>query len=280
MDYSIKIENLNKNYPSFSLKDVSFSLPKGYIMGFIGKNGSGKSTTIGIALGLKKADSGVCQILGENSYKLSSETKEKIGVVLDECCLPGTLNYVQINKVLSDIYKNWDSEKFLGGCENYNFDKKTIINKYSKGMKMKISILSAICHRPELLILDEPTSGLDPEARSEIMDMLLDFVQDENKSVLISSHITSDLEKVCDYITMINNGKIIFSEEKDKLLEEYGILHCANSDFDKIDKSAVISSKQTQYSTNALVKRSNLKGDYIIDKPSLEDIMLYCSKEA
>ena len=174
MDYSINIENLNKNYPSFSLKDVSFRLPKGYIMGFIGKNGSGKSTTIGIALGLRKSDSGICQILGENSSELSSETKEKIGVVLDECCLPGTLNYVQINKVLSDIYKNWDSEKFLRGCENYNFDKKTIINKYSKGMKMKISILSAICHRPELLILDEPTSGLDPEARSEIMDMLLE----------------------------------------------------------------------------------------------------------
>ncbi|MBR5520407.1 MAG: ABC transporter ATP-binding protein [Oscillospiraceae bacterium] len=279
MEKAIEIKNLCKNYPSFRLDNVSFSLPKGYIMGLIGANGRGKSTSIGILLGLVKADSGTCLINGTPMAEKSKKEKEQIGVVLDECNFPETLNYVQINKFMKHIYSNWESEKFTAMCEKYHLPPKDKVMKYSKGMKMKLSIATAMCHGAKVLIMDEPTGGLDPVVRDEILDMLLDFVQDEENSVLISSHIISDLEKVCDYITFIRDGKVVFSDEKDVLTQYYGILHCTNSEFDRIDKSAVISARGNSFGTDALVWRDKVPEGYIVDKANIEDIMLYYIKE-
>ena len=279
MNNAIEIKNLCKNYPSFSLKDVNITLPKGYIMGFVGANGAGKSTTIAALLGLIKTDGGSCKINGKDIRDMSKEEKSAIGVVLDECNYPETLNWKQVDKFMKKIYSTWDSEKFCTMCRKWGLDDKTQIAKYSKGMKMKLSIAAAMCHGAKLLVMDEATSGLDPVVRNEILDMLLDFVQDEENSVFISSHIISDLEKICDYITFIKNGRIVFSTEKDKLVEKYGILRCSNADFEQMDKSAVVAYNRNSFATDALVYREKITGDYIIDTAGVEDIMLYYTKE-
>ncbi len=279
MGNAIEIRNLCKNYPSFRLKNVNITLPKGYIMGFIGANGRGKSTTISALLGLIKADGGSCLIDGKPMSEMTKEEKSRVGVVLDECNFPENLTYRQIDRFMKKLYTTWDSEKFLSQCKAYGLPEKNTVYKYSKGMKMKLSIAAAMCHGAKTLILDEATGGLDPVVREEILDMLLDFVQDEENSVFISSHIISDLEKVCDYITFIRDGEIVFSDEKDALTEKYGILHCTNTDFEKVDKAAVISYRSNSFGTDALVYRDRIKNDYIVDKANIEDIMLYYVKE-
>ena len=279
MNNAIEIKNLCKSYPAFSLKNVNITLPKGYIMGFIGANGAGKSTTISSLLGLIKKDSGICLIDGKDIRDMSKREKAKVGVVLDECNYPETLNWKQVDKFMKKIYSTWDSEKFCSMCRKWNLDDKTKIADYSKGMKMKLSIASAMCHGANLLVMDEATSGLDPVVRNEILDMLRDFVQDEENSVFISSHIISDLEKICDYITFIRKGQIVFSTEKDNLVEKYGILRCSNADFATVDKSAVVAYNQNSFATDALVYRDRIVGDYIVDTANMDDIMLYYTKE-
>lgn len=279
MENAIEIRNLCKHYPSFTLDNVNITLPKGYIMGFIGANGRGKSTTISALLGLVNPDSGTCLINGKSITQMTKAEKAQIGVVLDECNFPENLNYRQIDRFMKKMYTGWDSEKFLSQCKAYGLPEKNTVYKYSKGMKMKLSIAAAMCHGAKTLILDEATGGLDPVVREEILDMLLDFVQDEENSVFISSHIISDLEKICDYITFIRDGRIVFTEEKDALTEKYGILHCTNSDFEKVDKSAVISYRSNSFGTDALVYRDRICDGYIIDKANIEDIMLYHVKE-
>lgn len=278
MENAIEIKNLCKQYTTFSLKNVNITLPKGYIMGFIGPNGRGKSTTIGSMLGLVHGDSGSCLINGKPIAEMTKAEREEIGVVLDECCFPETLNLTEVDRFSKHIYKKWDSEKFISMCEKFGLPKKEEISRYSKGMKMKLTIAAALSHGAKTLILDEATSGLDPIVRDDILDMLLDFVQSEEHSVFMSSHITSDLEKVCDYITFIKNGEIVFSFEKDELLEKYGILRCANQDFEKIDKSAVISFNRTSFATDALVYRDKIGEGFIVDKANIEDIMLHYIK--
>ena len=279
MGYAIEIKNLCKNYPVFSLKDVSITLPQGYIMGVIGPNGRGKSTTIGALLGAVNADSGRCLINGRTMAEMTKEEKSQVGVVLDECNFPETLNRLQINSFMKKIYSRWDEEKFTMLCRKFRLPEKEKVSKYSKGMKMKLSIAAALCHGAKTLIMDEATSGLDPVVREEVLDLLLDFVQNEENSVLISSHIISGLEKICDYITFINNGRIVFSEEKEKLLGQWGILHCSTADFEKIDKSAVIYHHSNSFATDALVYRDKIPQEYIVDKATLEEIMLYYAKE-
>ena len=279
MNNAIEIKNLCKVYPSFSLKDVNLTLPKGYIMGFVGANGAGKSTTIASLLGLIKTDSGSCLINGKPVAQMTKEEKALIGVVLDECNFPETLTWKQVDKFMKKIYSNWNSAKFAADCNRWKLPEKTPVYKYSKGMKMKLAIVGAMCHGAKLLVLDEATSGLDPVVRNEILDILLDFVQDEGNSVLMSSHIISDLEKVCDFITFIKDGRIVFSAEKELLTGDYGILRCSNSDFEKVDKSAVVAYNQNSFSTDALVYKNKVNGDFIIDKANVEDIMLYYMKE-
>ncbi len=279
MNNAIEIKNLCKNYPSFTLKNVNITLPKGYIMGFVGANGAGKSTTISALLGLIKPDGGSCLIDGKDMRYMDNAEKSQVGVVLDECNFPETLNWKQVDKFMKKIYSSWDSEKFSADCRKWKLPEKTPVSKYSKGMKMKLSIAAAMCHGAKLLVMDEATSGLDPVVRNEILDILLDFVQNEENSVFISSHIISDLEKVCDYITFIKDGEVVFSREKDLLCDDYGILRCSNSDFEKIDKGRIVAYNQNSFATDALVHKSRITGDYIIDKANIEDIMLYYMKE-
>ncbi len=278
MNNAIEIKNLCKVYPTFTLQDVNITLSKGYIMGYIGANGRGKSTTISSMLGLIKPNAGTCLINGKEISAMTKAEKEEIGVVLDECCYPETLTFIEVDKFSQHIYKKWNSKKFTAMCRKFGLPEKEEISKYSKGMKMKLTIAAALSHGAKTLILDEATGGLDPVVRDEILDMLLDFVQDEEHSVFMSSHITTDLEKICDYITFIKDGRIVFSLEKDELLEKYGVLRCANTDFDKIDKSAVISYNRNSFATDALVYRDKIIGNFVVDKASIEDIMLYYIK--
>jgi len=279
MEKAFEIVNLNKAYKDFALKDINLSLPKGYIMGFVGENGAGKSTTMGCLLGMIKADSGSVKIFGRDTAKLTAADKEKIGVVMEGVPFAPMFTLKDINTVLKNVYTNWDSQKFLSFCSRFNLPEKKQIKDYSTGMRAKLNISIAISHSPQLLVLDEATSGLDPVVRDEILDILQDFVCDENHSILMSSHITSDLEKICDYIAFIKNGEIIFVENKDNLQEKYAVVHLEKEQYAQLDKTAVVGAKITNYNVSALVLKDKLNGEYAAEKPSVEDIMLYCAKE-
>ena len=280
MEKAFEIINLNKSYKGFSLKNVNLTLPKGYIMGFVGANGAGKSTTIGCLLNMVKADSGSIKILGKETAKLTAADKEKLGVVMDGCPFAEVFNVLDIKKVISNIYKTFDDEQFEKLIKKFNLPKDKQIKEFSTGMRAKLNIAVALSHKAELLVLDEATSGLDPVVRDEILDILLEFVQDENKSIFISSHITSDLEKICDYIAFIKNGEIIFVENKDELKDKYALIHCTKQQFAQIDPSAVVGTKQTEFNGSALVFKEAVKEGMVAEKPSIEDIMLYSTKEA
>lgn len=279
MDKAFEIVNLNKSFKDFALKDINLSLPKGYIMGFVGANGAGKSTTMGCLLGMVKADSGSIKIFGKETAKLTAADKEKIGVVMDGVPFAPIFNLKDINTVLKNVYTNWDSHKFLSLCSRFNLPEKKQIKDYSTGMRAKLNISMAISHNPQLLVLDEATSGLDPVVRDEILDILQDFVCDENHSILMSSHITGDLEKICDYIAFIKDGEIVFVENKDILQEKYAVVHLAKEQYAQLDKAAVVGAKFTDYNVSALVLKDKISSGYATEKPSIEDIMLYCAKE-
>ncbi len=274
--YGIKIENLSKKYEDFELKDVSFNVPCGSIVGLIGENGVGKSTTIKAILDLTEKESGVVEILG--SATLDKETKEHIGVVFEGNNFPEELNAKELNNVLKNIYKYWNEEKFYGLLYDFKLPIQKKIKDYSRGMKMKLAILVALSHGTKLLILDEATNGLDPIIREEILDILLDFIQDETHTVLCSSHITSDLEKIADYIVFIKNGTVFLNASKDELIYEYGILKCKKEDFDKIDKEDIITYIKRENIYEILIynkkEKKNKYKDLNIDKVSLDDIML------
>lgn len=274
--YGIKIENLSKKYEDFELKDVSFNVPCGSIVGLIGENGAGKSTTIKAILDLTEKESGVVEILG--SATLDKETKEHIGVVFEGNNFPEELNAKELNNVLKNIYKYWNEEKFYGLLYDFKLPIQKKIKDYSRGMKMKLAILVALSHGTKLLILDEATNGLDPIIREEILDILLDFIQDETHTVLFSSHITSDLEKIADYIVFIKNGTVFLNASKDELIYEYGILKCKKEDFDKIDKEDIITYIKRENIYEILIydkkEKKNKYKDLNIDKVTLDDIML------
>ncbi len=274
--YGIKIENLSKKYEDFELKDVSFNVPCGSIVGLIGENGAGKSTTIKAILDLTEKESGVVEILG--STTLDKETKEHIGVVFEGNNFPEELNAKELNNVLKNIYKYWNEEKFYGLLYDFKLPIQKKIKDYSRGMKMKLAILVALSHDTKLLILDEATNGLDPIIREEILDILLDFIQDETHTVLFSSHITSDLEKIADYIVFIKNETVFLNASKDELIYEYGILKCKKEDFEKIDKEDIITYIKRENIYEILIydkkEKKNKYKDLNIDKVTLDDIML------
>ena len=278
MENILEIKNLSKKYDGFELKNVNIELPKGMIMGFIGENGAGKTTTIKATLNIINRDSGEIKIFGLENKENERKIKEDIGVVLDDSFLSEYLNPSDINKIMKNIYKNWDEKLYFKYIENFKLPKEKISKEYSSGMKMKLKIAVALAHHPKLLILDEPTSGLDPVARNEILDIFQEFIQDENKGIFVSSHITSDLERIADYITFINNGEIILTKTRDELLENYGIVKCSEEQFKKIDKKDYIKYKKNKYEYDVLIENKyEFKNNYdisVIDKPSLEDIML------
>lgn len=278
MENILEIKNLSKKYDGFELKNVNIELPKGMIMGFIGENGAGKTTTIKALLNIINRDSGEIKIFGLENKENERKIKEDIGVVLDDSFLSEYLNPSDINKIMKNIYNNWDEKLYFKYVEDFKLPKEKISKEYSSGMKMKLKIAVALAHHPKLLILDEPTSGLDPVARNEILDIFQEFIQDENKGIFVSSHITSDLEHIADFITFINNGEIIFTKTRDELLENYGIVKCSEEQFKKIDKKDYIKYKKNRYEYDVLIENKyEFKKNYdisVIDKPSLEDIML------
>ena len=278
MENAIEVKKLCKNYKGFQLKDVDITLPKGMIMGFIGENGAGKTTTIKAMLNIIHTDGGEVKIFGMDVKENEKKIKEDIGVVLDDSFLSEYFNVVDVNKFMKHIYNNWDEELYFKYVDQFQLDKKKKVKEYSSGMKMKLKIAVALSHHPKLLILDEPTSGLDPVARNEILDIFQDFIQDEEHSIFVSSHITSDLEHIADYITFINEGKIVFTETRDKLLETYGIAKCSEEDFKKIDKKDFIKYKKNRYEYEILIEnKMEFQKKYqleIIDKPTIENIML------
>lgn len=279
MEYIIEVEGLRKQYPEFALKDVSFKIPGGCIMGLIGENGAGKSTTLKAILDLIHIDGGKITVFGKSMKDHGIAIREDIGVVLDGAGFHASLNLMNIGAFMSKIYKKWDDSYYKSLCERFSLPATQRIQDYSTGMRMKLLIATAMAHRPKLLILDEATSGLDPVVRDEILDMLLEFIQDEEHSVLISSHITSDLEKVADYITFIHKGEIFLSEEKDEIMETYGIVHCKEEDIVKIPKSYIVGVDRGTYRCDVMVSSredvGRLLPECVIDRIRLEDVLLF-----
>lgn len=278
----LEIKDLTKDYGDFVLDKVCFSIPRGVIMGLIGENGAGKSTTINCILNETQKSGGQILIFGKDHILDEIEIKDKLGVVFDENHFPDIFTAKEIGKFMSGIYTGWDWPLYRQYLEKFELPKNKRIKDFSKGMKVKLAFAVALSHNAELLILDEATSGLDPIIRDDVLDMLTDFVQDESHSVLVSSHITSDLEKVADYITFLHKGKLIFTHEKDNLIDNYGILNCGAAVFDTLDKAEIIAYRKEDYQFKVLVKgRGKAAKQYanaIVGPATIEEIMLFYVK--
>lgn len=271
---AIEIKNLNKSYDDFELKDVSFDVERGTVMGLIGANGSGKTTILKSILSIIKYD-GDIKILGE---EISKDIKDEINSVFEEYFIGEYLNAKEVDKIYSDIYSKWDSNYFYELLDKFEIAKDKKYKDFSKGMKIKLKIAIALSSHPKLLILDEPTSGLDPVIRSEILDIFLEYMEDENNTILISSHITTDLEKIADYITFIDDGEVLFTEEKYDLEENYGIVRVSEEDFKKIDKRFIKKFKKEKYQINVLVDNvhefEKTYPSFVVDRSTIDEIMV------
>lgn len=275
---ALEIKNISKTYKNFKLDDISFVLPCGHIMGLIGENGAGKSTIINCILDIIEKDSGSISVLGQKNDKNNVSLKENIGVVLDASDVYDNYTVKQVENIMKDVYKQWNHEVYDYYIQKFALPLNKMIKDFSRGMKMKMAITIALSHQPKILILDEATSGLDPIMRDEILDVFMEFVQDENHAILLSSHISSDLEKIADYITFIHEGKLILSTSKDELIYEYGLMKCRNDEFDMIDKEDIIRYRIKTYEVEILVKdREKMAKKYpncIVDPTKLDDIMM------
>lgn len=274
----LTVSGLTKKYNGFTLSDISFEVPQGSIVGLIGENGAGKSTILKSILGLIHKDSGEISILGSPCEQLQTKEKEKIGVVFNGTNFSEELTPQKLNKVLKGIYSSWDQDYFFSLLEKLSLPATKKIKSFSKGMKAKLSIAVAFSHYPKLLILDEATSGLDPVVRDDILDMFLDFVQEEENSILVSSHITSDLEKIADYIVFIHKGRLMFSKSKDELLENYGIVKCGAAQFEAMDKEDIVAYRKQDYEWQVLIEnRQKVAKKYpkaMVIPATLDEIML------
>ena len=273
----LEVKNLTKHYDGFTLDHVSFQVPGGCIMGLVGENGAGKSTTIKAILDLVHKDEGTVTFWGQE-LSGSSDLKEDIGVVFDGISFYETLTPVQVGKILGAAYRRWDDRLYKQYLERFSIPKEKEIKGLSKGMKAKLSIAAALSHRPKFLIMDEATSGLDPVMRDDMLDVFLEFVQDEEHSILMSSHITTDLEKVADYITFIHQGKLLFCKSKDELRYQYGIVRCGAAVFEQMDKSQVLAWRKEDYQWDVLVpdkeKARSLYKNAVVDDATIDDILL------
>ena len=284
MNSTLILKNVNKKYEksNFAIKDISFSIPEGSIVGFIGENGAGKSTTMNCILNVIRRDSGTIEIFGREMTDEDIDIRENIGVVYDSNNFPEYLTARQLADILGRIYSKWDDFCFEQFLRRFGLPESQKIKSYSRGMSMKLAIAVALSHDSKLLILDEATSGLDPIMRDEILDVLLEFVKQENHSILLSSHITSDLEKIADYIVFIHNGEIILNKTKDELIYEYGVIRCSENDFYNILPEDILSSMKKDYQIDVLIKNKKLMEkkykNLIIDSVSLDEIMLLLAK--
>lgn len=284
MSNILELINVSKAYKEsdFKLDDVSFAVPKGTIMGYVGENGAGKTTTIGCILNTLSKDSGTINLFGKEMSDEDTALREDVGVVYDGNNFPGYLTADRLADVMRGLYASWDDGLFRKQIADFKLNSKQKIKTYSKGMSMKLAIASALAHSPKLLILDEATGGLDPIMRDEILDILLDFVQDEERSILLSSHITSDLEKVADYITLIHDGRIILSAKKDDLKYQYAIMRCRAEQFAGLDKKDIVATRKKDYQIDVLITDKNAAErkykDVVMDLVSIEEIMLMLVK--
>lgn len=279
---SITLNGVSKQYQDFALQNVSFCVPEGSIVGLIGENGAGKTTTLKLILNMIRADSGSIEIFGQDSVKDEREVKAKIGAVLEGDCFYETLKCKDIAAILRNVFHTWDDALFQSLRTRFGLPADKPLKDFSQGMKMKLSIAAALSHRPKLLILDEATSGLDPVVRSEILEVFLDFIQDEKHAILLSSHITSDLEKVADYIAFLHEGRLVLFENKDKLLYEYGILKCGGEAFAHIAPEDAVCWRRSEYGYEVLTADKEAAArkypELVLDSPALEDIMLLMIK--
>lgn len=282
MKYAIEAKELTKQYVDFKLDHVSFRIPEGSIVGFIGENGAGKTTTIKALLGLIQLDEGEVKIKGSTFKNSDTQMKEKIGVVFAESYFPDNLNLKQINHIMKNMYQNWEEDKFLDYCKKFQLPEKKKMKEYSGGMKMKLSIAVALSHQTEILLLDEACSFLDPIVRNEVLDFLLEFIQEERHTVLMSSHITSDIERISDYILLIHKGEILLYENKDTLIYDYGLLHCTKEQAVQLEESCIVGVRENCFETEVLIKNrmelENQHKDWTIDRVSIEEILLYTVK--
>jgi ABC-2 type transport system ATP-binding protein len=276
---AVEIKGLTKRYDGFTLDNVSFDVPKGSIMGFIGQNGAGKTTTINALLNIVKKDEGEIKLLGLDSVKDEFEVKSQIAAVFDELPFDDRLNANDINKILREVFEQWSSETFFGYLDRFSLPRKKKFGKFSKGMKMKLQIASALSHNAKLLIMDEATTGLDPVVRNEILDIFLEYLQNEEHTILMSSHITSDLDKVADSVTFIDKGKLLISGYKDDILDSHGVLKCTKNDYKEIDPEDIISARLSDFGAEVMVAdRAECSRKYsgaVIDPATLEEIMIY-----
>lgn len=282
MENILEINGLNKNYEGFSLKDVSFALPKGYIMGFVGENGSGKTTTIRSILNMAKLDSGSISVFGLDSVTDTVAIKQRLGVVFDSLYMGEHLTVRQIERQLKPFYDTWDSEYFAKLLSDFSLPDNKKVGKFSKGMKMKLMIAAALAHKPELIILDEPTSGLDPVARDELLDILAEYIEDENRGVLFSTHITADVERIADFVTILHGGRVWFTGTKDDLAEKYVVLKGAPEDIPDGLMDKLIGYHKYRSGFDALVERTEIRGlpdELEYEKATIDEILVYIAKE-
>ena len=276
---AIEIKNLTKKYDGFTLDNISFNVPKGSIMGFIGQNGAGKTTTIRALLNIVKKDGGTINMLGMDNIENEIAIKERIAVVFDELPFHDIFNADQMARIFRGIYSKWDDEVYSQYLDRLALPRRKKIGQFSKGMKMKLQIACALSHGAELLVMDEATTGLDPVVRSEILDIFLEYLQDEGHSILMSSHITSDLEKIADSVTFIDKGKLLISGYKDEILEQHGLMKCGKSEYKDIDPADFISARVSDFGAEIMVSdREAMAKKYsgmVIDPTTLEEIMVY-----
>lgn len=276
---AIELKGVTKKYDGFTLDNISFEVPQGSIMGFIGQNGAGKTTTIRSMLNIIPINEGEIKLLGLDYIKQEQEVKERIAVVFDELPFQDLFNAKDVAKIFEGIYPKWDNAVYQQYLDRFQLPQKKKVGQFSKGMKMKLQIACALSHDAELLLMDEATTGLDPIVRDEILHIFLEYLQDEGRSILMSSHITSDLEKIADSVTFIDRGKILISGYKDEILETHGIIKCSEEDYRNIDSADVISVRKNTYGVEAMVSdREAMQYKYsglIIDPITLEEVMLY-----
>lgn len=283
MKNAIEIKNLVKKYDEkFQLGKLDLEIPSGTIIGLIGENGAGKTTLIKSMLSIINPDNGEIKLLGKDYKKDEISIKEEIAVVLDNMFFPELLTPKDINTIMKDIYKNWDVSLFMKYLSDFGLANNKTIKTMSKGMRKKLEIATALAHHPKLLILDEPTSGLDPVVRNEVLDIFLNFIQDEEHTILLSTHITSDLEHIADHIVFLDKGKIILNKDKDEIIDNYGILKCSIEEFSQIDKADIVRYKKNKYDYQILVEdKSKMRKkypNYVIDKITLDELMVLMIK--
>lgn len=278
MENILEIKGLKKEYKDFSLHDISFSLPMDCITGFIGVNGAGKTTTLKAILSLIPKESGSVQIFGMDMDTNEKAIKERIGIVLDDGGFYDELNLSEMKSIIASAYKSWDELEYKKYLDRFSLNPKQKISTLSKGMRMKYALALALSHKAELLIMDEPTSGLDPVVRDEVLDLFYDFMQEDSHAILLSSHITSDLDKIADHITFIHQGRVLLSEPRDELLDTFGVLRCTAEQLSALEPSAVRAKRIGAFGCEALVRRGSVPANWPVEAANIEQIMLFLTR--